>query len=87
MTIEQAPNIPMFRKNTAAFVHEPPADALANVDSDNIYVRVKALTNAGALNRDKQLEIDSQLTTIIARAAGGGVSWWVEAQGARHHQR
>ena len=26
MTIEQVPNIPMFRKNTAAFVHElPPA--------------------------------------------------------------
>ncbi|HET8906902.1 MAG TPA: hypothetical protein VFN11_08060, partial [Ktedonobacterales bacterium] len=35
MTIEQVPNIPMFRKNTAAFVHELPADALANVDGDS----------------------------------------------------
>ena len=25
MTIEQVPDIPMFRKNTAAFVHELPA--------------------------------------------------------------
>ena len=24
MTIEEVPNIPMFRKNTAAFVHELP---------------------------------------------------------------
>jgi hypothetical protein len=27
-TIEQVPNIPMFLKNTAAFVHELSADAL-----------------------------------------------------------
>jgi phenylpyruvate tautomerase PptA (4-oxalocrotonate tautomerase family) len=70
MTVEQVPNIPMFRKNTAAFVHELPADALANVDGDSAYVRVQVLTNAGALNRDKQLAVVSQLTTIIAQAAG-----------------
>ncbi|HEX9412368.1 MAG TPA: hypothetical protein VF916_02600 [Ktedonobacterales bacterium] len=70
MTIEQVPNIPMFRKNTAAFVHELPADALANVDGDNTYVRVQVLTNAGALNRDKQLAVVSQLAQIIAQAAG-----------------
>jgi phenylpyruvate tautomerase PptA (4-oxalocrotonate tautomerase family) len=70
MTIEQVPNIPMFRKNTAAFVHELPADALANVDGDGTYVRVQVLTNAGALNRDKQLAVVSQLTQIIAQAAG-----------------
>lgn len=70
MTIEQVPNIPMFRKNTAAFVHEPPAGALANVDGDNTYIRVQVLTNAGALDRDKQLAVVSQLTQIIARAAG-----------------
>jgi len=33
MTIAQVPTIPMFRKNTAAFVHELPASALANVDA------------------------------------------------------
>jgi phenylpyruvate tautomerase PptA (4-oxalocrotonate tautomerase family) len=70
MTIEQVPNIPMFRKNTAAFVHEVPASALANVDGDATYVRVQVLTNAGALNRDKQLAVVSQLTQIIAQAAG-----------------
>lgn len=70
MTVEQVPNIPMFRKNTAAFVHEVPAEALANVDGDATYVRVQVLTNAGALNRDKQLAVVSQLTQIIAQAAG-----------------
>jgi phenylpyruvate tautomerase PptA (4-oxalocrotonate tautomerase family) len=69
MTIEQVPNIPMFRKNTAAFVHEMPADALANVDGDTTYVRVQVLTNVGALNRDKQLAVVSQLTQLIAQAA------------------
>ncbi len=38
MTIEQVPDIPMFRKNTAAFVHALPASALANVDGDSSYV-------------------------------------------------
>ena len=33
-TIEGVPDIPMFRKNTAAFVHELPAGTLANVDGD-----------------------------------------------------
>jgi phenylpyruvate tautomerase PptA (4-oxalocrotonate tautomerase family) len=70
MTIEQVPNIPMFRKNTAAFVHELPAEALANVDGDMTHVRVQVLTNAGALNRDKQLAVVSQLTQLIAQAAG-----------------
>jgi hypothetical protein len=35
MTIEQVPNIPMFRKNTAAFVHEMPSSSLSNVDADS----------------------------------------------------
>jgi len=70
MTIEQVPNIPMFRKNTAAFVHDLPADSLANVDGDSNYVRVQVLTNAGALDRDKQLAVVRQLTDIIAAAAG-----------------
>ena len=70
MTIEQVPNIPMFRKNTAAFVHELPADSISNVDGDSAYVRVQVLTNAGALDRDKQLAVVSQLTQIVAQAAG-----------------
>ena len=70
MKIEQVPDIPMFRKNTAAFVHELPAGALANVDGDGNYVRVQVLTNAGALDRDKQLAVVSRLTEIVAAAAG-----------------
>jgi phenylpyruvate tautomerase PptA (4-oxalocrotonate tautomerase family) len=70
MTIEQVPDIPMFRKNTAAFVHELPADCLSNVDGDSGYVRVQVLTNAGALDRDKQLAVVRRLTDIVAEAAG-----------------
>jgi hypothetical protein len=40
MTIEQVPDIPMFRENTAAFVHELPTSAISNVDGDSNYVRV-----------------------------------------------
>jgi len=70
MAIEQVPNIPMFRKNTAAFVHDLPADHLSNVNGDSDYVRVQVLTNSGALDRDKQLAVVRQLTDLIAAAAG-----------------
>jgi phenylpyruvate tautomerase PptA (4-oxalocrotonate tautomerase family) len=70
MTIEQVPNIPMFRQNTAAFIHDLPADSLSNVDGDSNYVRVQVLTNASALDRDKQLAVVRQLTDIVAKAAG-----------------
>jgi len=70
MRIEQVPDIPMFRQNTAAFVHELPPDSLSNVDGDSTYVRVQVLTNFGALDRDKQLAVVRQFTDIIAAAAG-----------------
>lgn len=70
MNIEKVPNIPMFRKNTAAFVHDLPADTVSNVDGDSNYVRVQVLTNAAALDRDKQLAVVSQFTDIVAAAAG-----------------
>jgi phenylpyruvate tautomerase PptA (4-oxalocrotonate tautomerase family) len=70
MKIEQVPNIPMFRKNTAAFVHDLPDGALSNVDGDGNYVRVQVLTNAGALNREKQLAVVTQFTDLVAAAAG-----------------
>jgi phenylpyruvate tautomerase PptA (4-oxalocrotonate tautomerase family) len=70
MTIEQVPDIPIFRRNTAAFVHELPADSVSNVDGDARYVRVQVFTNAGALDRDKQLAVVEQLTGIVATAAG-----------------
>ena len=70
MTIEQVPNIPMFRTNTAAFIHDLPTDSLSNVDGDHRYVRIQVLTNAGALDRDKQLAVVEQLTRIVSTAAG-----------------
>ena len=70
MAVEGVPNIPMFRKNTAAFVHELPSTALANVDGDSSYVRVQVLTNAGALDREKQIALVGRLTELVAAAAG-----------------
>ena len=70
MKIEGVPDIPMFRKNTAAFVHDLSAGALSNVDGDSNYVRVQVLTNAGALDRDKQLAVVRQFTDLVAAAAG-----------------
>jgi phenylpyruvate tautomerase PptA (4-oxalocrotonate tautomerase family) len=70
MAVEQVPDIPMFRQNTAAFVHELPADGLSNVDGESNYVRIQVLTNAGALDRAKQLAIVERLTAIAAAAAG-----------------
>ena len=70
MAIEQVPDIPMFRQNTAAFIHELPAGCLSNVDGESSYVRVQVLTNAGALDRGKQLAVVEQLTSIVAAAAG-----------------
>lgn len=69
MTIEGVPNIPMFRQNTAGFVHELDGRALSNVDGDNDHVRVQVVTNAGALDRDKQLAVVSQFTDLVAAAA------------------
>jgi phenylpyruvate tautomerase PptA (4-oxalocrotonate tautomerase family) len=70
MKIEQVPDIPMFRQNTAGFVHDLPEGALSNVEGESNYVRVQVLTNAGALDREKQLSIVRQFTDLIAAAAG-----------------
>jgi phenylpyruvate tautomerase PptA (4-oxalocrotonate tautomerase family) len=70
MTIEQVPDIPMFRQNTAAFVHDLSEDAFSNVDGKSNYVRVQVLTNAGALDRDKQLAVVEQFTDLVTKAAG-----------------
>ena len=67
MTVEQVPPIALFEDNTAAFVHEV---AVANVSGDTNYVRVQVITNAGALDRDKQLAAAQQLTDVIAEAVG-----------------
>jgi phenylpyruvate tautomerase PptA (4-oxalocrotonate tautomerase family) len=68
-SVEQVPDIPMFRKNTAAFVHEMPPGAISNVDGDVNYVRVQVLTNAGALDRAKQIALVAAMTELVAAAA------------------
>src|SRR5487761_187521 len=70
MRWEKVPELSLFQKNTAAFVHDLPAGSLSNVDGDSNYVRVQVLTNAGALDRAKQLAVVRQLTDIVAAAAG-----------------
>jgi phenylpyruvate tautomerase PptA (4-oxalocrotonate tautomerase family) len=70
MRIEEVPDLPMFRNNTAAFVHALPHGAIANVEGENDYVRVQVLTNFGALDRGKQLAVVAQFTDVVATAAG-----------------
>jgi phenylpyruvate tautomerase PptA (4-oxalocrotonate tautomerase family) len=69
MTIEGVPDIPLFRQNTAGFIHEMDTSSISNVDGDSRYVRVQVLTNAGALDRDKQLAVVTQFTDLVATAA------------------
>ena len=70
MRWEQVPPISLFSKNTAAFIHDLPADSLSNVDGDSNYVRIQVLTPVGVLDRDKQLGVVRELTDIVAAAAG-----------------
>ncbi len=70
MRWEQVPDLPLFRNNTAAFIHELPANAIANVNGESNYVRVQVLTPVGVLDRDKQLGVVKELTEIVSVAAG-----------------
>jgi len=70
MRWEGVPEIPLFKDNTAAFVHEMPSDAISNVSGDSGHVRVQILTPQGVLNREKQLGVVEELTHIVAAAAG-----------------
>ncbi len=47
-----------------------PVGSISNVDGDSNYVRVQVLTNAGALDRAKQIAVVERLTELIANAAG-----------------
>jgi len=70
MRIEEVPEIPMFRQNTAAFVHDLADGAISDVDGESNHIRVQVLTNAGALDRAKQLAVVEQLTGLVVEAAG-----------------
>ena len=70
MRWEGVPAISLFKDNTAAFVHDLPADSFSNVSGDSDYIRVQVLTPIGVLTRDKQLGVVRELTDIVAVAAG-----------------
>ncbi|MEA2496894.1 MAG: hypothetical protein QOJ29_4805 [Thermoleophilaceae bacterium] len=70
MRWEQVPEIPLFLDNTAAFIHDLPADAISNAAGDSNYVRVQLLTPVNVLDRDKQLGVVKELTEIVVAAAG-----------------
>jgi phenylpyruvate tautomerase PptA (4-oxalocrotonate tautomerase family) len=70
MRWEAVPEIPLFADNTAAFVHDLPAEAISTASGRGGYVRVQVLTPAGVLDRDKQLGVVKELTEIVARSAG-----------------
>jgi len=70
MRWEQVPDILLFSDNTAAFIHDLPAEAISNAAGASNYVRVQVLTPVGVLDRDKQLGVVKELTEIVAAAAG-----------------
>ena len=70
MRWEQVPPIALFADNTAAFMHDLPADSISNAAGADNYVRVQVLTPVGVLDRDKQLGVVRDLTDIVATAAG-----------------
>ena len=89
MRIEGVPDIPMFRQNTAAFIHEIPSASASNVDGDNSHVRVQVLTNAGALDRAKQLAVVAEFGTLIGKAARDDTlkdRTWVLSDGGRRRR-
>lgn len=70
MRWEQVPQIPFFADNTAAFIHELPADSFSTAAGGSDSVRVTVTTNADALNREQQLGVVKDITAAVAEAAG-----------------
>ena len=69
MKWENVPPIDLFKKNTAAFIHDLPAEAISNAAGGSNYVRVQVLTPVNVLSREKQLGVVRELTDIVAAAA------------------
>ena len=70
MQWEQVPPISMFTDNTAAFIHELPADAFGDANGKSDHIRVNVLTPVGILDRDKKLGVTTELTDLVVAAAG-----------------
>jgi len=70
MKWEKAPDIALFRDNTAAFVHELPVEAIATAAGAHTGIRVRIETPAGALDRESKLGVVAEMTRIVAEVAG-----------------
>ena len=70
MKWERVPDISMFSDNTAAFIHELPADAFGDANGKSDHIRVNVLTPVGILDRDKKLGVTAELTDLVVAAAG-----------------
>jgi phenylpyruvate tautomerase PptA (4-oxalocrotonate tautomerase family) len=70
MRWEGVPEIALFLDNTAAFIHDLPAEAISNAAGASNHVRVQVLTPVAVLDREKQLGVVKELTDIVASAAG-----------------
>ena len=66
MRIEEVPELPMFRNNTAAFIHALPGGSIAKCRGASAR---PGAPNSGALDRPKQLAVVEQFTDIVADAA------------------
>jgi phenylpyruvate tautomerase PptA (4-oxalocrotonate tautomerase family) len=69
MRWEKVPGISFFIDNTAAFIHELGPDSFSDAGGSSNHVRVQVTTNAGALNREQQLGVVKDITTLVAKAA------------------
>jgi hypothetical protein len=66
MRWEEVPGIPLFLDNTAAFIHDLPADAISNAAGASNYVRVQVLTPTAVLDRAKQArDAETDLSLLL----------------------
>jgi phenylpyruvate tautomerase PptA (4-oxalocrotonate tautomerase family) len=70
MRWERVPEIPFFKDNTAAFVHDLDSGSFATANGNSNSVRVNVTTNADALNREQQLGVVKDITSAVAKAVG-----------------
>ncbi|MFI5635721.1 4-oxalocrotonate tautomerase family protein [Streptomyces sp. NPDC051664] len=80
MRWEKVPAIPFFQDNTAAFIHDLEAGAIADAAGNSNHVRVHVTTNADALDRDQQLGLVAEITGLVAKFTGDssvGERTWV----------
>jgi hypothetical protein len=83
MAIEKVPDIPMFRQNTAGFVHELPAGDLSNVDGAadrgaagkgrGVYLLGRCVTAAAAPAGTTVFPAGAASTACVAGGGSGGV--------------